>query len=58
MISKGNELLQQLYKRLKFLWEKGEPFPLEERQELLTKIVKEYNDDTDFKGYDRADNKD
>ena len=41
--SKGNELLQLLYKKLKGLWERGEPFPKEEREELLKQIAKEYD---------------
>jgi hypothetical protein len=42
MISKGNELLQELYKRLKDLWENGKPFPMEERKEIIMNISKEY----------------
>lgn len=40
--SKGNELLQELYKKLKGLWEKGQPFPVAERNELIKAICKEY----------------
>lgn len=51
-ISKGNELLQELYARLKGLWEKGKPFPKKEVEELLRKIIKEYESDTDIKRND------
>lgn len=41
-VSKGNELLQELYKKLKSLWEQGKPFTFEERKELIKKISEEY----------------
>ena len=52
--SKGNELLQELYDRLKGLWEHkgkyaGKRFPQSEVKDLIKRIIKEY--DTDFKEY-------
>lgn len=41
-VSKGNELLQKLYSKLKGLWEKGQPFPIDERNELIKRIYMEY----------------
>ena len=48
-VSKGNELLQELYQRLTGLWYnegkyKGQPFRQPEVKELLEKILKEYGD--------------
>ena len=59
--SKGNELLQDLYERLKGRWEnkgkyKGQSFTTENVKEYLLKIVKEYEDDTNIKEYNSADN--
>ena len=59
--SKGNELLQDLYERLKGRWENvgkyaGQSFTVTDVKEYLTKILREYNDDTDFKRDDRTDN--
>ena len=58
-ISKGNELLQELYARLKGLWEHkgkyaGQSFPQSEVKDLLKRIIKEY--DTDIKEYNSANN--
>lgn len=52
MISKGNELLQELYERLKGLWEHkgkyaGKRFPQGEVKDLLKRIIKEYDTDTE-----------
>lgn len=49
MISKGNELLQELYERLKGNWEntgkyKGQPFPVKDVKALMEKILGEYNE--------------
>lgn len=49
-VSKGNELLQELYQRLTGLWYnegkyKGQPFRQPEVKELLEKILKEYGDE-------------
>ena len=41
-ISKGNELLQELYSKLKALWEKGQPCPISEVKELIKQIYMEY----------------
>ena len=49
-ISKGNELLQELYTRLKGLWEQGQPFPKAERIKLIKEIAKEYENDTYIEG--------
>ena len=59
--SKGNELLQDLYERLKGRWEnkgkyKGQSFTTENVKEYLLKIVKEYEDETNIKEYNSADN--
>ena len=43
--SKGNELLQELCARLKNLWEKGQPFPIEDVKDLVKRIYKEYETD-------------
>ena len=50
MISKGNELLQELYKRLKGLWEHegkyaGKSFPHNEVKDLMKRILNEYDTD-------------
>ena len=47
MISKGNELLQELYERLTGHWYntgryKGQTFNVHQAQELMEKIIKEY----------------
>ncbi len=49
MISKGNELLQELYERLKGRWENtgkyaGKSFNTEQVKKCLEKILKEYNE--------------
>lgn len=54
MISKGNELLQELYERLKGVWEKKGRykdcgFRQPEVKALLKKIITEYEYDTDIK---------
>lgn len=59
--SKGNELLQDLYERLKGRWEnkgkyKGQTFTCNDVKEFLIKIIKEYEDDTNIKEYNSADN--
>ena len=56
-ISKGNELLQELYARLTGSWYNtgkyaGTRFTQKEVKELLIKIIKEYENDTDIKGND------
>lgn len=56
MTSKGNELLQGLYFRLKALWEKGKPFSQQEVKTLLKAILREYEDDTDIKEPTSTDN--
>ena len=48
MISKGNELLQELYKRLKGLWEHegkyaGKGFSHNEIKDLMKRILKVYD---------------
>ena len=48
-ISKGNELLQELYERLRGLWYKqglyrNMPCPQPEVKEMLEKILEEYNE--------------
>ena len=50
--SKGNELLQELYARLKGLWEHkgkyaGQSLPQSEVKDLLKRIIKEYDTDTE-----------
>lgn len=60
MISKGNELLQELYQRLTGLWYnegkyKGQRFNQSQVKELMKRILKEY-DDTNIEEYNRADN--
>jgi hypothetical protein len=60
MISKGNELLQELYQRLTGLWYnegkyKGQRFNQSQVKELIKRILKEY-DDTNIEEYNRADN--
>lgn len=47
--SKGNELLQELYERLKGRWEsegkyKGQSFTVEDVKSLLRQIIKEYEE--------------
>jgi hypothetical protein len=47
-VSKGNELLQDLYQRLLGLWHnegkyKGKPFNQSEVKDLMERILKEYN---------------
>ena len=49
MISKGNELLQELYERLTGHWYKqgkykGERFNQSQVKELMERILKEYNE--------------
>ena len=49
-LSKGNELTQELYERLKGRWENlgkytGEGFNTDQIKELLQKILKEYEND-------------
>lgn len=61
-VSKGNELLQELYERLTGHWYntgryKGQAFNQKQVKELLEKILGEYNNDnTNFKEHNRADN--
>ena len=60
MISKGNELLQELYERLTGIWQnqgkyKGQRFNQQEVKDLMKRILKEY-DDTNIEEYNRADN--
>ena len=60
-VSKANELLQELYERLKCNWEnngkyKGEKFTIKEVKELMRRILQEYDNDTNIKERDRADN--
>ncbi len=43
--SKGNELLQELYFKLKGLWEKGKPFPEEDRKRLVKAIIREWEEE-------------
>ena len=50
-VSKGNELLQDLYQRLLGLWHnegkyKGKPFNQSEVKDLMERILKEYEDST------------
>ena len=50
MISKGNELLQELYQRLTGLWYnegkyKGQRFNQSQVKELMKRIIKEYDTD-------------
>lgn len=59
--SKGNELLQELYERLTGLWYKkgkykSEPCGIDKVKDLLKRILGEYEDDTDIKEYNSADN--
>ena len=47
--SKGNELLQDLYERLKGRWEnegkyKGQKFTVEDVKDFLIRIIKEYDE--------------
>lgn len=44
-MSKGNEYLQELYARLKGLWEQGKRFNYKEVKELIEKIHKEYENE-------------
>jgi hypothetical protein len=51
MISKGNELLQELYERLTGHWHnqgkyKGQPFNQRQVKELMEMILKEYQDES------------
>ena len=59
-ISKGNELLQELYLRLEGHWFQrgkyaGQRFPVNDVKDLLKRIIKEY-DNTDFKEHNSTDN--
>ena len=50
-MSKGNELLQELYKRLQGRWYRqgeyaGQEFTCSDVQELIKRILKEYENDT------------
>lgn len=59
--SKGNEILQDLYERLKGRWEnkgkyKGEKFTIFDVRDFLIKILKEYDDDTYIQGTNTTDN--
>ena len=64
MISKGNELLQELYHRLTGHWYNegkyaGQSFNQVQVKELMIKILKEYDDDyTYIKEHNRTDNQD
>lgn len=51
MISKGNELLQELYERLTGHWHnqgkyKGQPFNQRQVKELMEMILKEYRNES------------
>lgn len=55
-LSKGNELLQDLYEHLKGWWYKegkykSERFTTEDVKKYIDKIKEEYENDTDFKEY-------
>lgn len=56
-VSKGNELLQELYARLTGVWYNTGKyseivFPQKEVKQLIKEINKEYENDTDIKGND------
>ena len=58
-VSKGNELLQELYERLKGVWKKKGKykncvFKQNEIKLLLKKIITEYENDTDIKEHNTA----
>ena len=61
MISKGNELLQELYQRLTRHWYnqgkyKGQSFSVIQVKELVRIILKEYEHDTNIKGDNSTNN--